>query len=53
MLFQVRLGTRAGSDVVKIAVVVLYSSLLVLGLFGGLPITCIVSFKACFNSFYY
>ncbi|XP_027161784.1 2-carboxy-1,4-naphthoquinone phytyltransferase, chloroplastic isoform X1 [Coffea eugenioides] len=38
----VRLGTRAGSDVVKIAVVVLYSSLLVLGLFGGLPITCII-----------
>ncbi|KAL3515517.1 hypothetical protein ACH5RR_022419 [Cinchona calisaya] len=38
----VRLGSGAGSDVVKIAVIVLYSFLLVIGLCRTLPLTCII-----------
>lgn len=39
---QVRLGTRAGSEVVKMAVTLLYSILFVLGLSRTLPFTCII-----------
>lgn len=38
----VRLGTRAGSEVVKMAVTLLYSILFVLGLSRTLPFTCII-----------
>lgn len=38
----VRLGTETGSEVVKIAVISLYSSLLVFGLFRTLPLICLI-----------
>ncbi|XP_057466500.1 2-carboxy-1,4-naphthoquinone phytyltransferase, chloroplastic-like [Actinidia eriantha] len=38
----VRLGTETGSEVVKAAVVTLYSLLLILGLIKALPFTCIL-----------
>ncbi|KAF6152107.1 hypothetical protein GIB67_031429 [Kingdonia uniflora] len=38
----VRIGTKTGSQVVKAAIILLYSLLLALGLSNSLPITCIV-----------
>ncbi|KAL5714838.1 1,4-dihydroxy-2-naphthoate polyprenyltransferase [Ranunculus cassubicifolius] len=37
----VRIGTKAGSQVVKVVITTLYSLLIVLGSSGSLPITCI------------
>jgi hypothetical protein len=40
---QVRLGTKGGSRVVKVAVIALYFFLFAFGLIKALPFTCIVS----------
>lgn len=41
-LIQVRLGTKRGAEVVKVAVMMLYALLVAFGLTRALPLACIV-----------